>query len=107
MWICPLCRKPLVNENVSSLTCSSGHCYDLAREGYVNLLLVNRKHSQEPGDSKAMIAARARVHADPSRYYGTGNYGARPIGRSLLLAHTWPMPSALLAIPPMQEDWRN
>jgi 23S rRNA (guanine745-N1)-methyltransferase len=34
----------------------------MAREGYVNLLLVNNKHSQQPGDSKEMIAARARVH---------------------------------------------
>jgi len=62
MWSCPVCREPLINQHEKSLICSGGHCYDLAREGYVNLLLANRKHSQEPGDSKEMIAARNRVH---------------------------------------------
>lgn len=64
MWSCPICRQALEKgEQAISLTCAAGHCYDVAREGYVNLLLVNRKHSQEPGDSKEMIAARSRVHA--------------------------------------------
>ncbi len=63
MWICPLCRKGLqLNAPHNSLVCSGGHCFDLAREGYVNLLLANRKRSVQPGDSKAMIAARGRVH---------------------------------------------
>jgi 23S rRNA (guanine745-N1)-methyltransferase len=30
----------------------------LAKEGYVNLLLANQKHSTDPGDSKLMINAR-------------------------------------------------
>lgn len=66
MWSCPVCREALnpeqKTERGTSLACSAGHCYDVAREGYVNLLLANRKHSQEPGDSKQMIAARNRVH---------------------------------------------
>lgn len=63
MWICPLCRQglqPAADEK--SLVCTDGHCYDVAREGYVNLLLANRKRSVQPGDSKEMVAARVRVH---------------------------------------------
>lgn len=40
--------------------CPHGHGFDLARQGYVNLLPVQHKHSREPGDSKAMVAARGR-----------------------------------------------
>lgn len=43
-----------------SLKCHQGHHYDLARQGYVNLLPVQQKKSREPGDSKEMIAARKR-----------------------------------------------
>lgn len=62
MWICPHCRNPLNQDGERSLACESGHRFDFAREGYINLLPVNHKRSKEPGDSKAMIAARGRVH---------------------------------------------
>ncbi|MFT5484138.1 MAG: 23S rRNA (guanine745-N1)-methyltransferase [Halieaceae bacterium] len=62
MWICPVCRQTLSPEQEISLICPDGHSYDLAREGYVNLLQANRKNSPLPGDSKEMIAARRRVH---------------------------------------------
>lgn len=62
MWVCPVCRLPLATDQRAALVCSTGHSYDVARQGYVNLMLANRKHSQQPGDSKEMIAARGRVH---------------------------------------------
>ena len=37
LWTCPLCREPLVHEQ-NSLVCVSRHCFDIASEGYVNLL---------------------------------------------------------------------
>lgn len=40
------------------LRCGLGHSYDIAKEGYVNLLLANRKASQSPGDTKEMAASR-------------------------------------------------
>ena len=46
----------------SSLVCPSGHCFDIAREGYVNLLPASRKRSRDPGDNRDMIEARRRVH---------------------------------------------
>ena len=40
--------------------CEAGHSYDVAKQGYVNLLPVQKKRSREPGDSKDMVAARQR-----------------------------------------------
>lgn len=44
----------------ADLCLSQRHCYDIAKEGYVNLLVANRKHSKDPGDDKEMVAARRR-----------------------------------------------
>jgi 23S rRNA (guanine745-N1)-methyltransferase len=38
--------------------CQNQHSFDLAKEGYLNLLPVQHKHSREPGDSKSMMIAR-------------------------------------------------
>ncbi len=57
MWICPACRAPLSIEN-RTWRCSQNHSFDVAKEGYVNLLLPQHKRSKEPGDSKDMIHAR-------------------------------------------------
>lgn len=40
--------------------CAAGHCFDVAGQGYVNLLPVQNKRSRDPGDSKEMVAARRR-----------------------------------------------
>jgi len=42
------------------LVCTNGHCFDVAKQGYANLLLVQQKASKDPGDSKAMMVARSR-----------------------------------------------
>lgn len=56
---CPLDGAPLQRQAVS-LRCPEGHCFDLAAQGYVNLLPVQNKRSRDPGDSKEMVAARRR-----------------------------------------------
>lgn len=56
---CPLDGMRLQLQD-GSLKCPQGHSYDLARQGYVNLLPVQQKKSRDPGDSKEMIAARKR-----------------------------------------------
>ncbi|WP_372864127.1 putative RNA methyltransferase [Spongiibacter sp.] len=38
--------------------CPAGHSFDIARQGYINLLPVQHKKSRDPGDSKEMVAAR-------------------------------------------------
>ncbi|RHW77294.1 23S rRNA (guanine(745)-N(1))-methyltransferase [Colwellia sp. RSH04] len=54
---CPLCKQPLsLNDKV--YRCDNNHCFDQAKQGYVNLLPVQFKHSKEPGDNKAMVTAR-------------------------------------------------
>lgn len=57
LWRCPLCHDPL-NQTGRTFTCANRHSFDQAKEGYVNLLLVNRKHSTDPGDNKAMLESR-------------------------------------------------
>lgn len=44
--------------NSKSYRCQSNHSFDEAKEGYVNLLPVQHKHSKDPGDNKAMVNAR-------------------------------------------------
>jgi 23S rRNA (guanine745-N1)-methyltransferase len=54
---CPLDGAPLTLQE-RQLICPQGHSFDLARQGYANLLPVQHKKSRSPGDSKAMVAAR-------------------------------------------------
>ena len=58
LFCCPLCAAPLTRGD-HSYACPGGHSFDLAATGYVHLLPANRKHSQNPGDDKAMVAARS------------------------------------------------
>lgn len=57
MYRCPLCQLPLSLDG-RSYRCANGHCFDIAKEGYVNLLPVQEKKSRQPGDNKAMVRAR-------------------------------------------------
>jgi 23S rRNA (guanine745-N1)-methyltransferase len=43
------------------LVCARGHTFNVARSGYVNLLQPQERRSKEPGDSKAVVAARRRL----------------------------------------------
>lgn len=54
---CPLCATSLSTTD-RQWKCNNGHCFDVAKEGYVNLLPVQKKRSKTPGDSKAMLQAR-------------------------------------------------
>ena len=55
---CPIDASPLMMDGLS-LICENGHCFDVARQGYVNLLGPKDKRSKDPGDSKDMVSARA------------------------------------------------
>ncbi len=54
---CPIDGEILQHHD-KQLVCSNGHSFDIARQGYVNLLPVQHKRSKEPGDSKEMVVAR-------------------------------------------------
>ncbi len=59
---CPLDGSPL-HAHKRSFSCANGHRFDIARQGYLNLLPVQQKRSKSPGDSTEMIAARQRFLA--------------------------------------------
>ena len=59
LFCCPVCREQLQREE-RSYRCSRGHSYDIAKEGYVNLLPANFRHSASPGDDREMVAARTK-----------------------------------------------
>lgn len=57
--ICPLDGEALqLVESGNAWCCGQGHSFDIAKQGYVNLLPVQHKRSKDPGDSKAMVVAR-------------------------------------------------
>jgi 23S rRNA (guanine745-N1)-methyltransferase len=56
---CPVCEKPLLEVD-SAASCESGHSFDYARSGYLNLM-VGRGGSGRVGDTAEMVRARAEV----------------------------------------------
>ena len=59
IFCCPICAGGL-RRTEKQYVCPADHSFDIAREGYVNLLPANRQHSKAPGDDKDMAAARTR-----------------------------------------------
>lgn len=66
---CPVCGEPLAETTAGTaraLRCPRRHSFDIARQGYVNLLAGRAPHT---GDSAEMVAARADFlaagHYDP------------------------------------------
>lgn len=56
-WSCPICGLPLSRRG-DSLLCPSRHCFDVARQGYVNLL---RRPSDTLYEDRSLFAARRAV----------------------------------------------
>ncbi len=69
-YLCPLCHQPLAL-NERTFKCENNHQFDMAKEGYVNLMPAHHKRSKDPGDNKEMMQARRRFleggHYDPMR----------------------------------------
>ena len=55
--ICPVCGQILIREDRTYL-CAKCHSFDIARQGYVNLLTVQQKHSLHPGDTREQVLSR-------------------------------------------------
>jgi 23S rRNA (guanine745-N1)-methyltransferase len=55
---CPLCKSGFTAA-AGALVCRNGHSFDLAREGYINLLPNRRRHSGAGGDNPARLRHRA------------------------------------------------
>ena len=55
--LCPICGEQL-NRADRQYRCSRNHSFDVARQGYVNLLVVQQKHSLNPGDTREQVLSR-------------------------------------------------
>ena len=55
--ICPICGNEL-QQCDRSYVCENRHSFDVARQGYVNLLTVQQKHSLTPGDTREQVLSR-------------------------------------------------
>ena len=71
---CPVCGEQLKMEGRQYL-CPNRHSFDIARQGYVNLLTVQQKHSLNPGDTREQVLSRRE-------FLETGCYA--PIAQTLV-----------------------
>ena len=55
LFACPNCKKPLKKID-GSLVCENKHCFDISKEGYVNLVRAN--YNANAGDNDEMLKAR-------------------------------------------------
>lgn len=55
--ICPICGSVLTRTD-RRFVCENRHSFDIARQGYVNLLPVQQKHSLTPGDTREQVLSR-------------------------------------------------
>ena len=73
LFVCPVCQSPLL-PNAKIWQCAGQnlnnqnpnlrqHSFDVAKQGYVNLLPVQHKHSKNPGDTDNAIKARQQFLA--------------------------------------------
>jgi 23S rRNA (guanine745-N1)-methyltransferase len=69
-WLlrCPLCKSRFTAA-AGAFVCRNGHSFDLAREGYVNLLSGGSRHPAAGGDSAPQLRHRAQ-------FLGAGHLGA-------------------------------
>lgn len=74
--ICPICNQQL-NIRDRQYVCPQNHSFDIARQGYVNLLTVQQKHSLNPGDTRQQVLSRRE-------FLEAGFYG--PIADALINA---------------------
>ena len=54
---CPNCGNALEKQEKAYI-CPKGHSFDIARQGYVNLLTVQQNHSLNPGDTREQVLSR-------------------------------------------------
>ena len=71
--ICPVCGCALSRVD-REYRCENRHSFDIARQGYVNLLTVQQKKSLHPGDTREQVLSR-RAFLDAGFY--------APIARTL------------------------
>lgn len=56
-FICPVCKSELSLVE-KTYKCRNNHCFDLSKDGYVNLLMSQQSSLKRHGDDKLMVRAR-------------------------------------------------
>lgn len=56
-FICPVCKRGLSLVE-RAYKCSNNHCFDVSKDGYVNLLMSQQSSLKRHGDDKLMVKAR-------------------------------------------------
>ena len=56
-FICPVCKSE-ISLFERTYKCNNNHCFDLSKDGYVNLLMSQQSSSKRHGDDKLMVKAR-------------------------------------------------
>ncbi|MDI5973827.1 methyltransferase type 11 [Streptomyces sp. SL13] len=74
LLVCPLCGQDLTARE-GSLRCGAGHTFDIARQGYVNLL---------PGDARPGTADSAEMVRARTDFLAAGHYA--PLARAVAAA---------------------
>ena len=55
--VCPVCGE-ILSRAEKEYRCENRHSFDIARQGHVNLLIVQQKHSLNPGDTRQQVLSR-------------------------------------------------
>lgn len=56
-FICPVCKSE-ISLLERTYKCPNNHCFDLSKDGYVNLLMSQQSSLKRHGDDKLMVKAR-------------------------------------------------
>lgn len=56
-FICPVCKSG-ISLFERTYKCENNHCFDLSKDGYVNLLMSQQSSLKRHGDDKLMVKAR-------------------------------------------------
>jgi 23S rRNA (guanine745-N1)-methyltransferase len=54
---CPVCGEVLCTQE-RTMKCPNGHSFDIAKQGYVNLLMSNKSSAKRHGDDRLMVECR-------------------------------------------------
>ncbi|WP_410771524.1 putative RNA methyltransferase [Fontibacillus sp. BL9] len=65
IFLCPVCSNPMKAVNLKSLICSNHHCFDISKQGYVNLLPHPLKTKYDKQLFEARRAISQSVFFDP------------------------------------------
>jgi hypothetical protein len=93
--ICPVCGASLAQVD-RSLKCPQAHSFDIAREGYVNLL-IRHKRPKITGDSKDMLRAR-RNFLDRGHYTPLSDAINEQVQRYLAAESTESVPTCIAEV---------